>query len=101
MRDKHGSVAFTHALPGDQSHNPDMCPEVCWQHFVLQCDAQPTKPHWLGLFLNLHWGYFSSLSENMLCSNTALMMLEKHKIMCQKEVNCYKYQNLNRIALKG
>ena len=33
-----------------------MCPdrESNWQPFVLQDDAEPTKPHWLTKEMNLH-----------------------------------------------
>ena len=39
-------LRLAHTPPGDQTHNPDMCPdqESNWRPFALQADAQPAEP---------------------------------------------------------
>ena len=46
VREKHCSGASCAPPPGDQAHNPGMCPhrELIWHPFALQPNAQQTEP---------------------------------------------------------
>ena len=46
-------TAITCLTDWDPTHSPGMCldRESNWRPFTLQEDAQPTEPHWSGLFI--------------------------------------------------
>ena len=74
VKEKHPSMPLTHALIGDWTCNPGMCPdrELNWKPFPLQDDTQPTEPLWSG---NL--GYF--LLPHRCCRKCCVKNLSKKK----------------------